>query len=201
MAFIRIIALLLISSCAQAQTFAEWFSQGKTQKKYLLAQIEALQMYGSYLKKGYTVAKGGLGSITSYIGDEFKLHNTYYDRLKTADQALKNNSQVKQIIGWQQDIIKQTSSWQSDDMTYIAKVKNALLQDCEAQLTELINVVSNATEMSDAERLQQIEIIHAAMLSNLHFATNFSSQLKRFQIQQQQEINGNNTLKGLYAAH
>ncbi|MBK0379282.1 hypothetical protein [Mucilaginibacter segetis] len=201
MASIRIIALVLLSTCAKAQTFAEWFSQRKTQKKYLLAQIEALQVYGGFLKKGYTIAKGGLGSITNYIGDEFQLHTAYYDRLKNADPSLKKNSQVKQIIGWQQDIIKQTNSWLADDMAYVTKVKTALLQDCEAQLTELTNVISGGTEMSDAERLQQIEILHAAMLSNLHFATNFSDQLKRFNIQKQQDLNSTNTLKGLYANH
>lgn len=197
MAFIKItILLLFVSFGAQAQTFAEWFSQGKTQKKYLLAQIEALNMYSSYLRKGYTVAKGGLGSITGYAGDELKLHTAYYGRLKTADAALKNNAQVKEIIAWQQDIIKLTSGWNE-----VLPTKDALLKDCEAQLTELSNVISGKTEMSDAERLQRIEAIHAAMLSNLHFASNFYAQLKRYAIQQQQETNSNNTLKGLYEDH
>lgn len=197
MAFIKItVMLLFLAVGAQAQTFAEWFSQGKTQKKYLLAQIEALNMYSNYLRKGYTVAKGGLGSITGYVGDEFKLHTAYYNRLKTADPALKNNAQVKEIIGWQQDIIKLTSNWNE-----VQPTKNALLKDCEAQLTELSSVISGKTEMSDAERLQQIEAIHAAMLSNLHFAANFNVQLKRYAIQQQQEINNANTLKGLYENH
>jgi hypothetical protein len=193
MEFIRIATLLLISTCASAQTFAEWFSQGKTQKKYLLAQIEALDMYSSYLKKGYSVAKGGLGSITNNVGDEFKLHTAYYDRLKTADPALKNNAQVKEIIAWQQDIIKLTSNWNEARPT-----KNALLKDCEAQLTALTITLSNKTEMSDAERLQQIEAIHAAMLSNLHFASRFNAQLKIYGVQKQQEINNANTLKELY---
>ncbi|MDB5004431.1 MAG: hypothetical protein JWQ34_2656 [Mucilaginibacter sp.] len=194
MASVKITIVLLFSlSCAQAQTFAEWFSQGKTQKKYLLAQIEALQVYGGYLKKGYGVAKGGLGSITSYASDEFKLHTAYYDRLKMADPSLKNNAQVKEIISWQQDIIKLTSNWNE-----VQPTKNALLKDCEAQLTELSKVISSKTEMTEAERLQQIEAIHAAMLSNLHFASNFSTQLKRYAIQKQQEINSTNTLKELY---
>jgi len=194
MASIRIIALLLISTCANAQTFAEWFSQSKTQKKYLLAQIEALNRYSSYLREGYTVAKGGLGSITGYVGDEFKLHKAYYDRLKTADPALKNNDQVKEIIAWQQDIIKLTSNWNE-----IQPTKNALLKDCEAQLIKLSSIISNKTEMSDAERLQQIELIHAAMLSNLHFASSYNAQLKRYAIQQ--ENNNTNTLKRLYENH
>jgi hypothetical protein len=199
MASIKIIIVLLFSlSCAQAQTFAEWFKQSSTQKKYLLAQIEALQVYGGYLKKGYNVAKGGLGSITGYASDEFKLHMVYYDRLKTADPALKNNAQVRDILSWQQDIIKQTNNWQADDPAYIAEVKQALLKDCEGQLAELTNVVSNKTEMSDAERLQQIDSIHQAMLSNLHFANHFSAQLKIYSLQKQQEINSTSTLKGLY---
>ena len=196
MASTRIIALLLISTCANAQTFAEWFSQSKTQKKYLLAQIEALNRYSSYLREGYTVAKGGLGSITGYVGGEFKLHKAYYDRLKTADPALKNNAQVKEIIAWQQDIIKLTSNWNE-----IQPTKNALLKDCEAQLTKLSSIISNKTEMSDAERLQQIELIHGEMLSNLHFASSYNTQLKRYVIQQQQENNNTNTLKGLYENH
>ena len=200
MASVKFIILLLLSAgSARAQSFAEWFSQGRTQRKYLLAQIEALHIYNSYLRQGYRVAKGGLVSITSDIGDEFKLHTAYYYRLKSVDPALKNNAQIKDILGWEKDIIKQTGSWQSDDMSYIAKVKAALLKDCEAQLTGLGLAVSGETVMTDAERLQQIERIHAGILSNLHFATSFSVQLKRLAIQKQQEINSNNTLKGLYA--
>jgi hypothetical protein len=197
MAFIRITLVVLLSTAAvRAQTFSEWFSQGKTQKKYLLAQIEALNTYSNYLRKGYNVAKGGLGSITSYVGDEFKLHTAYYGRLKTAGPALKNNAQVKEIIAWQQDIIQLTAGWND-----VQPTKNALLKDCETQLTELNNVISNKTEMSDAERLQQIDLIHAAMLSNLHFANRFNTQLKIYGLQKQQGINNTNTLKGLYENH
>jgi hypothetical protein len=36
--------LLLQSLGSSAQTFAEWWKQGSTQKKYLLQQIAALQV-------------------------------------------------------------------------------------------------------------------------------------------------------------
>lgn len=189
MAFIRIITLLLLSTSVNAQTFAEWFSQGKTQKKYLLAQIEALNTYSHDLRKGYTVAKGGLGSITGYVGDEFKLHTAYYDRLKN---GVPNTAQVKEIITWQQDIIKLTSNWNE-----VQPVKNALLKDCEG----LLNTLTVKAEMSDAERLQQIEAIHAAMLANLQFASHFNAELKIYDLQKQQEINNTHTLKELYENH
>ena len=51
--------------CAEnlfAQTLAEWVSQKVTQKKYLLQQIAALQVYSGYLSKGYSIAKDGLNT-------------------------------------------------------------------------------------------------------------------------------------------
>ncbi|MCH5688762.1 conjugal transfer protein TraI [Niabella sp. W65] len=53
---ILLFLLLVVSagSNLQAQTFAEWFQQKKTQKKYLLQQIAALQVYIGYAKKATT---------------------------------------------------------------------------------------------------------------------------------------------------
>jgi hypothetical protein len=112
--------------------------------------------------------------------------------LKTADPSLKNNAQVKEILSWQQDIIRLSADWKENVAT-----KNALLKDCEVLLDEL----TAKTEMSDAERLQQIERIHAAMLSNLHFASRFSPQLKMYALQKHEEIHSTNTLKRLYEDH
>ena len=47
----------IISTGTRAQTFAEWFRQSATQKKYLLQQIAALQVYIGYVQKGYSIAK------------------------------------------------------------------------------------------------------------------------------------------------
>jgi hypothetical protein len=42
---------LLFVQVSTAQTWSEWFSQKKTQKKYLLEQVAALKIYAGYLKK------------------------------------------------------------------------------------------------------------------------------------------------------
>ena len=49
--------LTIIVTTTQAQTFAEWFRQKKTQKQYLIQQIAALQVYIGYAQKGYSIAK------------------------------------------------------------------------------------------------------------------------------------------------
>jgi hypothetical protein len=202
---LTIIAVLL-SFSAKAQTFAEWFSQKKTQKKYLLQQIAALQVYSGYLKPGYSIAKGGLGSIGHHIGNEYSLHGTYYTHLKTVNVAVKNNPQVNDILRWQQDILKQTTAIKKQggltttENKYTAKVCQALLSDCDARINDLQTILSdNKTEMSDEERIRQVARLHAAMQDNYRFAASFRSQLQLYVRNKQQEQNDLNTLKNLYA--
>lgn len=209
MAYIKItIMALLLSSGAHAQTFAEWFSQKKTQKKYLLQQIAALQVYGGYLKTGYNIAKGGLGSITSYVGNEFCLHDGYYKHLSTVSIAVKNNPHVNDIIRWQQDILSQTAAIQkqagltSSENAYTNKVCQALLIDCDARIGDLQTVLTtDKTEMSDEERLRQISRLHQAMQDNYRFIAYFKTQLQQYARSKQQATRDINTLNRLYENH
>ena len=57
------IVLLITTILCNAQGLSEWFNQKATQKKYLLQQIAALQVYIGYLQKGYSIAKTGLTTI------------------------------------------------------------------------------------------------------------------------------------------
>jgi hypothetical protein len=195
-----------MSHGVRAQTFAEWFSQKRTQKKYLLQQIAALQVYSGYLKTGYGIAKGGLGSIGGFLRNEYGLHSNYYTHLKTVNIAVKNNPQVDEIIRRQQDILKQTAAIKKQDgltsteTNYSAKVCRALLSDCDARINDLQTILSdNKTEMSDEERIRQISRLHLAMQDNYRFAADFRSQLQIYVRNRQQEQQDNNTLKKLYA--
>jgi hypothetical protein len=179
---------------AKAQTFAEWFSQKKTQKKYLLQQIAALQVYSGYLKQGYGIATNGLGSISGYLRSENGMHRTYYSRLSTADPLVRNNAMVKDILAWQADILKRTQEInQADGMTapekkYLSGVSAALLKDCDEQLNMLQNVISdNKVAMNDADRIALVTSIHSAMLANYQFASGFAAQVKIVAQSRQQE--------------
>lgn len=195
-----------MTHCAQAQTFAEWFSQKKTQKNYLLQQIAALQIYSGYIKTGYGIAKGGLGSIGGYLNNEYGLHADYYTGLKKVNTAVKNNPQVNEILRWQQNILKQTASIKkqrglsANESGYIAKVCKVLLADCNAQINDLQLILGyNKTEMSDEERIRQIARLHQTMQDNYRFSANFNAQLKIYLRSKQQEQQDHQTLNNLYA--
>ncbi|WP_348083363.1 hypothetical protein [Mucilaginibacter sp.] len=189
----------------EAQTFAEWFKQKSTQKKYLLQQIAALQVYNGYIQKGYGIAKGGLGSIGGAIGSEYALHSSYYTHLQGVSAPVRNNPQVVQIFRWQQDILKQISQLKKQngitpsESVYIGRVCKALLSDCDARLTDLQTVLADRkTEMSDEERMRQIARVHEAMQDNNRFAAEFYNQVKVYVLQKQQAKDEVNTLRKLY---
>ncbi|NVM62155.1 hypothetical protein FHW88_000431 [Mucilaginibacter sp. SG538B] len=90
--------LILCSVCAQAQTFAEWFSQKKTQLKYLTQQIAALEQYGKDVEQGYRIAKSRWAGIGSWVKGEFDLHSAYYRSLRTVNPAIKTTR--KRTASW-----------------------------------------------------------------------------------------------------
>lgn len=194
-----------MAATAKAQTFAEWFKQKKTQKKYLVQQIEALAVYSGYLKKGYRIATNGLGSISGSLKIENGQHTTYYNRLKTVDGEVKNNPMVIDILTWQKNILKrlavigQTAGLTREELNYLSDVREAVLKDCDNQINTLQNVLHNGNlEMSDAERLALISQVHAGMLDNYRFTSGFTAQVQIYAGQRRQEQNQTVSTKRFY---
>src|SRR5476651_853892 len=189
----------------QAQTFAEWFNQKNTQKKYLLQQIATLQVYSAYLKKGYNIAHNGLGTISGSLKSENGLHTTYYNNRINVNPVVRNNKQVNDILQWQKDILTRmgdldkTANVTDDEKKYIIQVKSALFKDCDEQITELQNVITDSKlQMSDEERLTRIGKIHLAMQDNYRFSATFSNQVKVYAVQRVRESSDAATAKSLY---
>ena len=199
------VAASAFATTVRAQTFAEWFQQKSTQKKYLLQQIAALQVYAAYYKAGNNIAHNGLGSITGSLKSENDLHTTYYNNLNHVSPVVKNNKQVSDILQWQKDILKRidtldkTANLNDGEKKYIIQIKAALFKDCDQLITELQNVVTDSKlKMSDEERLKHIGVIHSAMQNNYRFASAFADQVKVYAVQRLQENNNVISEKTIY---
>ncbi len=106
--YLIILFVLSVSFC-QGQTYDEWFRQKKTQKKYLLEQIAALQTYIGYAGKGYSIVTGGLSIIRNIKHGDFNLHNNFFNSISSVNPAIKKYSKVVSIIVMQISIAKQVS--------------------------------------------------------------------------------------------
>src|SRR4051812_40101385 len=92
------LAMLLISTVCNAQTWDEWFRQRKTQIKYLEEQIIALQVYGSYLQAGYKIVQGGLSTIHDIKNGDFNIHKDYFSSLKHVNASIMHNSKTVGVV-------------------------------------------------------------------------------------------------------
>lgn len=199
------VAASALASTVRAQTFAEWFQQKSTQKKYLLQQIAALQVYAAYYKAGNNIAHNGLGSITGSLKSENGLHTTYYSNLNNVSPVVKNNKQVSDVLQWQKDILARmnvldkTANLNDGERKYVIQVKAVLLKNCDQQITELQNVVTDSKlKMSDEERLKHIGAIHSSMQNNYRFASAFADQVRLYAVQRSQENNNVISEKKIY---
>lgn len=179
-----VVIWLCLSVCfagsVQAQTFAEWFRQKKTQQKYLLDQIAALQMYLGYAKKGYQVVGSGLSTIRDITHGEFGLHELFIAGLKKVSPVVRGDVRIAEIVGLQLSIFKAFGSltggdgFRGDHLGYVLEVKAGVLLDCLSDLEELYMVVtSGRTEMSDDARLRRLASVHESMLEKSAFTQSF----------------------------
>lgn len=206
-----ILLLLSISIFAKAQNWEEWTQQKKTQKKYLLQQIAALQVYIGYAKKGYNVANKGLTTIRNIKNGDFNLHRDFFGALKQVNPKIKKYAKVADIIAYQVRIMKETKKtlqgiretgqFTKDELDYCKIVFDNLLEECLKSINELfLLITSGELEMKDDERIKRIDALYADMQNKYAFCSSFSEEMGLLSVQrvgEQIEINRSKILNGL----
>lgn len=169
---------------SQAQNFAEFFKQKKTQKKYLLQQIAALQVYIGYAKKGYEIVDGGLQSIKDITGGEFSLHSAFITSLKAVSPVIRKHVKVAEIIEYQIRIgkafgtVKYSPHLSISNQLYVLSVHEKVINECGKDLEELLLVItSGKVEMNDEERMRRLESIYESMVDKYAFTMDFIGQV------------------------
>ena len=203
--------VLTISTNISAQTWAEWFRQKVTQKKYLVEQIAAMKVYAGYLSKGYSIAKEGLGAIQDLKQGDFSLHKNYFNSLENVNPRVRQYSRVAEIISLGISITKQTArsirncqntqQLTASELNYLSKVFNAVLADCTACIDAVVNLVTDGQlSMKDNERIHSIDKIYRQMMEAGVFVRSFSNTsllLCRQRLQEQQDLQKIQQLNGL----
>jgi len=206
---ILLIAVLLLVAAAapkcRAQTFAEWFKQKKTQQKYLLEQIAALQVYIGYAMKGYQLVGSGIEAVRDITNGEFNLHNAFVSGLKKVNPAIRDDVRIAEIMALQVDILagfnrlKGIDGMRPDQLAYISSVAGSVIGECYQQLEELLLVItSGKVEMDDEERLARLDGIYQRMLDKSAFSRHFSTEVGLLLRQQRLEQESLQNLRRYY---
>lgn len=186
------------------------YGQAK-QAEVILKQIAALQIYIGYAQKGYSVAKKGLNTIGDFKRGEFNLHTDYFNSLKTVNPKIKKYARVAEIISLQVKIIKsygtiygqiqQDDLFHGDEVDYIKRVFDRLIENCDDSLEELFTIVTDGQlEMKDDERMKRIDAIYQNMLENHTFCESFSNQTRLMSLSRTKntkEVKTSRALRGI----
>jgi hypothetical protein len=192
--------MVLCAENLSAQTWAEWFRQKATQKKYLLQQIAALKVYSGYLSKGYSIAKNGLNTIKGIKNVDLLQHTNYFSSLVKVNPKIKRYAKVADIIALQISISKQSAAaikdfrnnqhFTSTEINYLQSVFNTLLFSCAQNLDELLSIITNGNlQMKDDERIKAIEKLYIDMQDKQQFSRSFINSAAGLSIQRSNEEN------------
>lgn len=191
---------LSVSNHCQAQTWKEWFRQKKTQKKYLIQQVVALQVYLGYVKKGYKIVHQGLDLIGDIKEGKFDLHKDYFASLDAVNPAIGNSAKVAYILALQQLIHRDIQALYEDSRNnenyttgetgYLSQVYANLLEECDASVDDLTMVVTtDELQMKDNERLARIDRIFDDMRNMVAFTRHFGNGARLLALQRYREQN------------
>lgn len=171
-------AILIFPNGIQAQA---------KQRKELLLQIAALQVYIDYTKKGYSAVSKGLNFIGDVKKGEVNLHADYFASLLKVNPKVKNYYKTAEIISIQLKIMKICSKtannirgaelFHGSELDYIERSFKRLLANCGDTLDQLIVFTTDSKlELTDDQRIERIDELHKTMLDDYNFCVSFSKE-------------------------
>lgn len=202
----KLLLLVLFTGFVTGGAYAQ-----EQQRKMLLQQIAALKVYIDYAQKGYSIAKKGLNVVGDLKRGELNLHTDYLSSLVKVSPQIKKYSKVAAIIILQAKIIasykrtygrlKQDDLFHGNEVAYIKRVFDRLLENCRDTLDELIAVTMDGElEMKDDERMERIDSLYLTMMDNYSFCQSFNNQTEILYLsraKERKEMKTSHTLYGI----
>lgn len=199
------IAVLLVALCVFNQSMS---GQAK-QRKELILQIAALQVYIDYAKKGYSAVSKGLNFIGDARKGELNLHGDYFTSLLKINPKIRNYYKTAEIISMQFKImklcrktladLKTADLFHGNELDYIERSFEKLLQNCSQTLDQLLVITTDAElELKDDQRLERIDLLHKTMLEDYNLCLSFSNEAKLLSISKTADKEDSKRLSELY---
>lgn len=150
-----------------------------------------------------------LGEISGWVEKQKKLYADYYTELWKVKSAISYYQKVRDIIHKQVQIVeeykqvtvlfKQDQHFSDDEMGYMENVYSGILNESVKNLDQLyLGINSFVTQMSDAKRLELINVAGNNIEQNLTHLRQFNNQNIRLSLQKAKDQSEINAVKALY---
>ena len=192
----------MINMGGSAQGLSNIFNQKAADLKSMGKQIALFQLYIGWIEKGYNIARSGLTLIGETKQGEFNLHRVFFRSLSSVNPAIRRYSKVAVIIDYELSAIRELNkipaikNLTTSEMVYLLDVKENLVQECAKILDNLMDVLSDNTyQMSDDERVKQIDRIYYDMGDKWFLAKQFTQEASMISVQRQRDMSDIKTLE------
>lgn len=179
----------------------------------LILDVQKLSQFRQILsdmKTAYTVIMQGYTTVRDISQGDFNLHKAFLDGLMAVSPVVRNYKKTADIISMQLSIVteyksaynrfKSVNLFNPDEIVYIGRVYNNLLDETLKNLNDLTTVVTaNQLRMSDAERLAAIDKLYDDTSDKLAFLRSFNNNTSILAVQRQKELNDVKTVQQYYA--
>lgn len=202
--------LISISLSSSAQTWEEWWKQKDTQKRYLVEQFAALKAYGSVLKSGYETVSQGLSFFHQIQDEDYSQHKSYFGSFSSVNPKVKNHPEAENTIILHSKILSRTQqfltgsselSFTQSEEKVINHVLQAIQNDCNELLTELqVLLENNHYQLSDNERISQLQQLHCNMEEVYDFTVGFIQDCRQLSQSRQRELQSIQGQKKLFTS-
>lgn len=155
------------------------------------------------------MSKLKLHEISDWVEKQRKLYSDYYEELWKAKSAITYYQKVKDIIQDQVllvheykhalSLFRQDKHFSPDDIKYMEEVYSGILNESVKNLDQLYLVINSfATQMSDAKRLELVDVAAININQNLTDLRQFNSQNIRLSFQRAKDQSEIDVVKALY---
>ena len=155
------------------------------------------------------MSKLKLDEISGWVEKQRKLYADYFDELNKVKSAISTYHRVKDIIEKQGSIMneyksawnlfKQDKNFTTDEVSYIGKVYNGILDESIKNLDQVFLAVNAfTTQMTDAQRIELINNAADKVDENLHDLRQFNDQNKMLSFQRAAEYGDVDVTRRLY---
>jgi len=198
-------AVILITLCV----FNYSMNGQAKQRKELILQIAALQVYIDYAKKGYSAVSKGLNFIGDARKGELNLHGDYFTSLLKINPKIRNYYKTAEIISLQFKIMKLCRKTLADlktadlfhgsELDYIERSFGRLLRNCSQTLDQLLIITTDAQlELKDDQRIERIDQLHRTMQEDYTFCLSFCSEARLLSVSKTADKEDSKGLSELY---
>jgi hypothetical protein len=189
---------VVVFLCAFIALHSSAYSQNNQIKLYI-QQIAANKVYLEYLQKGYKIARQGLTFIGNVKDGHFTLDKDFFLSVETINPKIRNYSRIAEIVNYSLIVsadfnrvlkdMRDSKVFAASEVDYVSGARTRLLVNCENLLMDLVPLItSGQMELSDDERIERIDAIHADMQECYLFTKNFCTSTKVQVLQRQHEL-------------